>query len=54
MVIKPEMLGEYFVELRHERLWDEWLGYGVTILTLSVIGIKAGWRFRSRRGKLAS
>lgn len=54
MVIKPEMPGEYFVELRHERLWDECLGYGLTILTLSVVGFKAGWLFRSRRGKLAS
>jgi len=54
MVIKPEMPGEYFVELRHERLWDEWLGYGLTILTLTVIGFRAGWRFRSWRGKLAS
>jgi len=54
MVIKPEMPGEYFIELSHERLWDEWLGYGLTILTLSVIGFKTGWRFRSRRGKLAS
>jgi len=54
MVIKLERPGEHFIELRHERLWDECLGYGLTILTLSVIGIKAGWRFRSRRGKLAS
>ncbi len=53
MVIKPEMPGEYFVELGHERLWDEWLGYGLTILTLSLIAFETGWQFRSRRGKLA-
>ncbi len=42
MVIKPDEPGEYLIHLLHGRVWDEWLGYGVTgvtLLALFIVGI---------------
>lgn len=61
MIIEPDSPGEYEIILQHGRVWDEWVGYVVTALTvLGIIGCAAKVSFghlerylKKRRGRVA-
>ncbi len=42
MVLRPGV-GEKQIVLSHGPAWDEWVGYGITLVTLVALGI---WRLR--------
>jgi len=51
MVIEPGSAGEYDIILEHGRVWDEWLGYSITGLTiLGIIGYAVRASFRHLEG----
>jgi len=53
MVIEPGSAGQYNIILEHGRVWDEWLGYSITVLTiLGIIGYAARASFRHLEGSL--
>jgi len=53
MVIEPGSAGEYTIILEHGRVWDEWLGYSITGLTiLGIIGYAVRASFRHLEGSL--
>ena len=54
MVIKPDEPGEYLIHLQHGRVWDEWLGYGVTLATLAFVSFRVVVSRRASKGIVSS
>jgi hypothetical protein len=51
MLIYPDSPGCWDIVLEHGRVWEEWFGYGLTMLTLAGLG---GYGYRRRKDAVTS